>query len=622
MIQIFKRIPAPLPVLLALWLGMAQAASAQISVSAHFEPALIHADEHSMYVLQINGAQGGISGDMPELQGLKVIGPQQTGNSVSIINGVTSMQRSIRIPMGADAAGDYSVPAFEIEVSGQRLSVPQARLQVLPVDEVARTAAAASSPVKLQMQLPQGPYYVGQAIPVTLSLNSDPQVSLSGGSAPVKSGTSNYMLSPFSELGSRRTEAGGQIVNQYRMGAVVTPLTSGDMSLGFEQTVLAYIPPQLRADGRGRNNSAMANDPFAQFFGRDSMFDRMTNREELHLKTQSQALKIESLPAEGKPRDFSGAIGQFQIGRPALSHDEVKVGEPVTLSFSVEGSGNFDRIQPPPIPDGGGQWRSYTPQSQFEPQDPVGYSGRKTFEYTLIPRSEAVNATPQIDFSYFDPISGAYVDLPIPPLPISVTPGTDAVGARAVAATQPPASSTQAGDLLPLMQDSGQGSGSLNLLFRSPVFYSVQALPALALIGFILYRRHRLRLENDPRFARRHFARRRIRQALEKARAQVAAGDSHGFYQSAAAALQEVLSVDEPDIAAASLASGELESRLLGLGASAEDVALARLFLHESDALQYGSATAATPLARRLQELEQLLQKLEKAPAAAKPSTR
>lgn len=619
MIQILKRIPAALPLLVAVGLGMAQMANAQVSVSAHFEPALIHVDDHALYVLQINGAQGGVSGDMPNLEGLKAIGPQQSGNSVSIINGVTSVQRSIRIPMAADAPGNYSVPAFQIEVNGQSYPVPEAHLQVLPVDEAAREAAAANSPIKLQMQLPQGPYYVGQAIPITLSLISDPQASLSGGSAPTKIGSSNYMLSPFSELGSRRTETGGQIVNQYRMGAIVTPLTSGDMNLGFEQTVLAYLPPQLRNDGGSRGRS-MANDPFAQFFGRDSLFDRMTQREELNLKTQSQALKIEPLPTQGKPQGFSGAIGQFRISHTELSAKEVSVGEPVTLSFTVEGTGNFDRIQPPTVPDDGGRWRAYTPQSHFEPQDPVGYSGKKNFEYTLIPRNEDVNATPQIDFSYFDPVSGAYVDLPIPPLSIAVFPGTDAVGARSVATAQPPAAERSA-ELLPLMSDLTQSSGSLDLLLQKPVFYSVQLVPALALIGFIAYRRHRLRLENDPRFARRHFARHRIRQALKKATAFANAGDSRGFYQSAGAALQEVLSVDEPDIVAASLASGELESRLLELGASAEDSALARLFLHESDALQYGSALAGAPLAQRLQELEQLLRKLDKAPVPHKAVT-
>lgn len=619
MIQFFKRITPICCVLLAAWIGSAQALPAQqVSVSTRFEPALIHADAHAFYVLTINGTQRGVSGDMPELDGLQVLGPQQTGSSVSIINGVTTVQLSIRIPMGAEAPGQYTVPAFTIEVNGQSYLAPEAQLRVLPVDEAAQAAAAAGSPVKLQMQLPQGPYYVGQAIPVTLSLNSDPRVSLSGGAPPVKFGSDNYMLSPFAELGSRRTEAGGEIVNQYRMGTVVTPLTSGDVSLGFEQTVVAYIPPHLR---NGQANRALANDPFSQLFGRDSLFDRMTNREELKLKTQSQSLKIDSLPAQGRPQGFSGAIGQFTLGEPTLSANEVKVGEPVTISFSVSGAGNFDRMQPPALADSG-TWRSYTPQSRFQPQDPVGYSGTKTFEYTLIARNQSATQTPQIDFSYFDPESGAYVDLPIPPLPITVTPGADNAGALATRTPAAAATTTASGnDLLPLMPSLGQPSGSLTLLIGSPVFYSVQALPALALAGFVLYRRHRLRLENDPRFARRHFARRRIRAALAAARTSAAQGNATAFYHSAAAALQELLSIDEPQIAAASLTSGELEVRLREIGANAEDISLARLFLHESDALQYGTATSTAPLTQRQQELEQLVHKLEKA-ATAKPVTR
>lgn len=599
-------------VLLAAWLGAAQARAVQ--VNAYFEPALIHADQHTLYVLQISGSQGNISGDMPEIGELKVIGAQQSGSSVSIINGVTTMERSIRIPMTAEAPGEYTVPAFEIEVGGSTLPVPAAHLRVLPVDEAAKKTIEAASPVRLQLQLPPAPYYVGQAIPVTLTLNSDPMVSISGSSMPMKVGSDNYTLTEFTEMGSRRTEADGKIVNQYRIGAVVTPLSSGDMNLGFEQTILAYIPPQTRGESNRRSAS---NDPFAQFFGRDSLFDRMTNREELRLSTANRALKIEPLPADGKPRDFSGAIGQFNVSAPEISATTTEVGEPLTLRFSVEGIGNFDRIQPPKIQDAD-EWRSYAPQSQFQPHDAVGYSGSKTFEYTLIARSEKITQTPAIDFSYFDPQSGAYVSLPIPPLTIKVLPGTDSVGAAVVQAPAPAAAS--GADILPQMTSYRPAAGSLSLLISSPLFYSMQILPAAALAGFIFYRRHQLRIETDSRFARRHFARRRIRLVLNKARAQAAAGDTEGFYRSAATALQEVLSIDEPDIVAAALASGELHERLRHIGASEEDISLAQVFLQEADALQYASATLNAPLSQRLQELKSLLQKLET--LCAQPATR
>ena len=54
---------------------------------------------------------------------------------------------------------------------------------------------------------------------------------------------------------------------------------------------------------------------------------------------------------------------------------------------------------------------------------PADLQGVVTFNYTLIPLTEAARATPPIPFSYFDPKAGAYVDLTIPSVPVTVKPG-------------------------------------------------------------------------------------------------------------------------------------------------------------------------------------------------------
>ena len=57
--------------------------------------------------------------------------------------------------------------------------------------------------------------------------------------------------------------------------------------------------------------------------------------------------------------------------------------------------------------------------------------GFTTFSYTLIPLSDSSKATPAIPFCYFDPKKGAYVDLTIPPVPLTVRPAPPGTIAKA-----------------------------------------------------------------------------------------------------------------------------------------------------------------------------------------------
>lgn len=602
--------------LLAVFLGTGLL-QAQVSINSRFEPALVHADDPAQYVLQVSGGHGGLSGKFPETAGLQVIGPQQTSQSTSVINGVVSRQYSISIPMSAQEPGTYTVPSFSVEISGEQLTVPAAQLQVLPVDQAAKAAAEAAFPIRLQMNLPQGPYYVGQAIPVTLALSYDPQVSISGSSMPAKTGSDNYMLSPIAEVTSRRAEVGGKIMNQHLMGAIVTPLSVGDVDLGFEQTVVAYIPPALRG---GARTGRPQNDPFAQMFGRDSMFDRMTNREEVKLKTDAQELKVEPLPTAGRPAGFTGAIGEFSVSQQVLSEAEITVGEPVTLSFSIEGTGNFDRIQPPTIKDSA-DWRSYSPQVQFQPGDPVGYGGRKRFEYTLIARHAGVETTPPLSFSYFNPETAEYTEIELEMLPLAVLPSPDAPAGLPVAPVPAArASAAATGELLPLMPDLSTARGQPELLIAKPVFYAVQVLPAAALLALVVYRRRKLRLLSDPYFARSWQARRQARKLLADATGAAQQNDAAGFYRAAGMAISEVISRHEPDVAASSLTWEDLARRLQASGTDAATTAQAKVFFTEADALRYGNPAAASgvvSLGQRQRELEALLRQLQQAPSAA-----
>ena len=80
-------------------------------------------------------------------------------------------------------------------------------------------------------------------------------------------------------------------------------------------------------------------------------FSRHDNLAHQVITSNQLTMHIHPLPAEGRPENFTGAIGQFQVkgdAQPAT----VAMGEPVLLTFSVAGVGNFDYVRCPAL---GGQ---------------------------------------------------------------------------------------------------------------------------------------------------------------------------------------------------------------------------------------------------------------------------
>src|SRR5207247_988704 len=83
------------------------------------------------------------------------------------------------------------------------------------------------------------------------------------------------------------------------------------------------------------------------------------------------------------------------------------------------GEGNLARFVAPPPPVTG-DWQvsaavpGGAPIPNRLPAPPVPAGNAVSFTYTLIPLTNATQATPAIPFSYFDPKRAAYVDLTIP----------------------------------------------------------------------------------------------------------------------------------------------------------------------------------------------------------------
>ena len=139
----------------------------------------------------------------------------------------------------------------------------------------------------------------------------------------------------------------------------------------------------------------------------------------MEIKSEPVALEVRPLPKNAPP-SFSGAIGNFTMATDA-NPKTVSVGDPITVTTTISGRGNFDRVNAPLLEDERG-WHKYPPSSKFKQDDEVGLSGTKSFEMVLSP-NEKKQGLPLLAFSYFDPVKEQYVTLHSEPIPINVQGG-------------------------------------------------------------------------------------------------------------------------------------------------------------------------------------------------------
>src|SRR5439155_9851478 len=121
------------------------------------------------------------------------------------------------------------------------------------------------------------------------------------------------------------------------------------------------------------------DDPFNDPFFNDP-FSGMTEQRIVTLTSRPVTLEVNPLPPNAPP-SFSGAVGIFSLSSD-VKPKKAQIGDPLTVTASISGRGNFDRVTAPQLESDRG-WHTYPPGSSFKPNDDIGISGTKTFEMVL-----------------------------------------------------------------------------------------------------------------------------------------------------------------------------------------------------------------------------------------------
>ena len=169
---------------------------------------------------------------------------------------------------------------------------------------------------------------------------------------------------------------------------------------------LTIEPIQMTIETVVRSKRNKRNSFFDNFF--DDPFNSRAVKQTVSSKPVT--INVQSTPTDGKPVDFSGAVGKYRLS-VTLDKNTVKVNDAISLKLRLSGNGNIKLIElPKPVvpPD----MEQYDPKinSSIKRNGSI-ISGSKTAEYILIPRLGGEYTIKPLSFSYFDPKEEKYIAL-------------------------------------------------------------------------------------------------------------------------------------------------------------------------------------------------------------------
>jgi hypothetical protein len=484
--------------ILLLILGWNAGAEAQgPSATARLSEGIVKLGARVTLLIEVEGAERAEVGALPTLDGLRLSRPgppgEQTFMSITQGRRITRRVLTFAVPVQPERKGEYKLPAIEVLADGRTLKTGEQWLRVvedLEGEQLGLFEIRAPSTV-----------IEGQPFTVELRFGWETRqqgINYANLSLPWYPGLGGLLEldAPLPEPGLGTLDGIG-INGQGSYRAEQLPAERKD---GGEFSVL-----RIRRRFLATRSGAIEFPISHLEFGRVSQ-DFLLQREKrsFYKRVPAFQLSVLALPEEGRPLDFSGAVGALKASASADRRD-VDVGDSIKLSVEWRGEGNLEFFDVPEL-DRMEAFRSFR---FFGRSSERKTSERRSVVFDLAPLSDKVVEIPPVPLTVFHPATGRYETVQSQPIPIRVRARANATGLTEVSPTRGPAF-----DVRDIQTEGLPASES-----RGPQLSWIAT--ALALIVLVwLWGRAQVRRLGDPASPRVRARRRALRQLLgELARA-------------------------------------------------------------------------------------------------------
>ena len=482
--------------------------------------------------LSVSGTQSAEPVDLPEIDGFqsRYVGPSKR---VSIVNGKYSSNISFLYNLYPDKVGQYQIPSLKIEIDGKGYTSNPINVRVVTSQSTA-AGSASSAPTSLKEKIilvlttDKTQYYLNEKISLTVRLFIS-GLSVRNIQYPDLAHV-GFFVDEYQEPKTYQAISSGVRYDIVEFNVNAYPTRTGDLVLGPAKETCDVV---FKNTNRKRRTFSGFGGVFDDdFFG--GFFNAYDTRS-ISIESSSLPVKVMSLPQQGRPEEFSGAVGNFNFDI-TVSPKVVKVGDPITVKMKVSGEGNIDAVNLPVFKENE-DFKMYDPQiSQTRDE--------KVVEQVLIPRRHNVASVPEVEFSYFDVSNGEYKVVTKGPFPISVAEMEEGQELKVVGLSFNDGllyveKETLGKDIVFIKELPGKFYRKGSRLYKNAIFACSVFLVFMSWVGLFVWYKITHRIKTDQVFARRLMAPKHAKKGLARCRKFLSQKAQNAFYDALFKTIQD-----------------------------------------------------------------------------------
>ncbi|SHI92705.1 BatD family protein [Aquimarina spongiae] len=470
-------------IFLTLVLAVTQFTVAQVKFEAKVSKKKLGVNERLRVDFEMN--KDGDNFTPPSFSGFTVVGGPNQSISNSWINGKRSYSKTFSYFLEPTRRGRITIKQATIEIDGQTYKTLPVQVEITAAVDKPKDGNnsdfVASENLHLVAEVSKGNPYLNEAITVVYKLYVSPRISVSNW-RELDSPTYSDFWSQAIDMKQLKIENGEYKGEPYRFvvlrKTVLYPQKTGKLNIEPLTLTVSVDVPTKRRDIFGGRLYSTVNKTVA---------------------AGNRTINVKPLPQQGRPDDFSGAVGSFDF-KVTTNKRELDATESLEAKVSVTGNGNLKLFDLPKlsVPNG---------LEQYEPEhnervrtNLTGMAGNIGDTYTLVPQYKGKYPLPSISFSYFDLKTESYKRITSDEIIINVKTGPD--GGDVVSTTEATNSGkklvTQTGTQFRFLKlDANLEPIQKEHFFKSTAYWVALTAPLLAIPLFLFFGKKREERLND-----------------------------------------------------------------------------------------------------------------------------
>ncbi len=494
--------------------------------------------------------------DPPSFQGFNAAGPSQMISN-SWVNGKRTYSKSYTYVLTPTARGTFTVGQASIVIDGETYKTIPFKVTVTAAvagedDPYAPITENAGKGIHVVAEVSKTNPYVNEPINVVYKLYVSQDASVRG--------TRQMDIPQFNDFWSQDIETDSRSVQQ--------GMYNGE---NYRYIVLKRVVLYPQKSGRLEIEPLSMELTIDVPTGRRDFFNRplMTQTTKV-MSSGSKYINVKPLPEQGRPEDFSGAVGSFDF-KVTPSKTTLSNGESLQLNVEVSGKGNLKlfNLPKPVVPSA---LEMYDPEHKEDISIPLsGMQGSISDNYAIIPQNKGKYPIKPMTFSYFDLATQKYKTITTDEIMVDVlnVPGTSAGNeTTSSGVNKQPVQSTEQFRFVAL--DTNLQPKNKKPFFGSILFYILLFVPFLLIPVIMLLKKKKEARDNDVTGNKIRKNNKLAKKYLSEAKKHL--GNKEPFYVALEKALHNFLKA-KLNIETSEMTKPNIQELLVSRGAKAETIA-------------------------------------------------